>query len=102
MAWYKNTTGGTCSTIWAPLSDENLEETFVNMKSNAEAKFQPWEKSEPNGGKDENFVRISVSRRTLHDVSHKRLSCSSCLLSSSLLLQLDGLCEHSLIGDSLS
>ena len=101
VAWHKNTTGGVCSDIWTPFSDEQSEGVFLNMNNNAEAKFQPWDKSRPNGGEDENFVRISVSRGALNDVSHKKLSCSSCLLSSSLLLQLDGLCEDSLIGNIL-
>ena len=99
VTWYKNTTGGTCSKIWTPLTDENSEGTFLNMNSNAEAKFQPWDKSEPNGGKDENFVWIDLATATLQDVPHNKLSCSSCLISSSLLLQLDGLCIHSMIGN---
>ena len=99
VTWYKNTTGGTCSSMWAPVTDENSEGIYLNMNSNAVEEFLPWDASEPNGGKDENFVRISVSKGGLLDASHYKISCSSCLLSSSLLLQLDGLCEHSMIGN---
>ena len=68
------------------------------MNNNVEEEFQPWEEAEPNGGKDENFAMISVMRGVLHDVAHNKLSCSACRISSSLLLQLDGLCEDSIIG----
>ena len=49
-------------------------------------------------GRDENFVEIDVSRKALNDSFSHRLSCSSCLISSSLTLQLDGRCKDSLIG----
>ena len=68
------------------------------MNNNAEAGFQIWDGVEPNGGEDENFVMIEVSRGVLLDVSPTKLICSSCQLSTSLLLQMDGLCEDSLIG----
>ena len=101
MAWHKKATGASCPWIWTPLSDQTLEGVFVNMNNNAEVKLQDqvWAKSEPNGGKDENFVIIDTPRGALIDVIQTKLSCSSCLLSSSLQLQLDGLCEDSLIGE---
>ena len=99
VAWYKNTTGGTCHDVWTPLSDENSEGTFLNMNNNVSAKFQPWNEGEPNGGKIENFAWFRVSTGMLDDVGYNRLACSSCLISKSLLLQLDGLCEDSLIGN---
>ena len=98
VAWHKNTAGGRCPNIWTPLSDQNSEGVFLNMNNNVEEEFQPWEEAEPNGGKDENFAMISVTRGVLHDVAHNKLSCSACRISSSLLLQLDGLCEDSIIG----
>ena len=60
-----------------------------------------WSKSEPNGGRDENFVVISVARKALVDVPEKTRGCSSCSISSSLLLKLDGLCKDSMIGKIL-
>ena len=101
VAWHRNTTGSDCPYIWTPLSDEQDEGIFLNMNNNVEAEFQIWDGVEPNGGEDENFVMIEVSRGVLLDVSPTKLICSSCLLSTSLLLQMDGLCEDSLIGDIL-
>ena len=69
------------------------------MNNNAEAELQVWVKAEPNGDRDENFVVIDVPRAALNDVAEDKLSCSSCLVSSSLLLQLHGLCKDSLIGN---
>ena len=98
VAWYKNITGGICSDIWTPFSDHQSEGVFLNMNNNTEAGPQVWVKAEPNGCRDENFVVIDLAREALNDVAQNKLSCSSCLLSSSMLLQLDGLCEDSLIG----
>ena len=99
VAWHKNTTGGICSDIWTPFSDHQSEGVFLNMNNNTEAEPQVWAKAEPNGCRDENFVVASVARGGLNDVARNKLSCSSCLVSSSLLLQLHGLCEDSLIGN---
>ena len=100
IVWYKNTTGDICSDIWTPFSDQLTEGLFLNMNNDAgEAELQVWGKAEPNGERDENFVVIDVPQAALNDVAGNKLSCSSCLLSSSLLLQLDGLCEGSLIGN---
>ena len=54
------------------------------------------------GGRDENFVVISVARKALVDVPEKTRGCSSCSVSSSLLLKLDGLCKDSMIGKILT
>ena len=97
---HRNTTRNICSYIWTPFSDQESEGLFLNMNNNeVEAELQVWDKAEPNGDRDENFVVIRVPQATLNDVAGNKLSCSSCRVSSSLLLQLDGLCEHSLIGN---
>ena len=70
------------------------------MNNNAaDEEPQVWGKTEPNGDRDENFVVINVDRAALNDVAGNKLCCSSCLLPSSLLLQLDGLCKDSLMGN---
>ena len=100
ITWHKNTTGGICSNIWTPFSDQQSEGVFLNMNNNAaEVELQVWDKDEPNGDRDENFVVINVDRVALNDVAGNKLSCSSCVVSSSLLLKLDGLCKGSLIGN---
>ena len=99
IAWHKNITGGACPNIWTPFSDRQSEGLFLNMNNNAEVEFLVWDKAEPNGGRDENFVVIDVAQVALDDVPQSWISCSSCLLSSSLLLKLDGLCEDSVIGN---
>ena len=100
MKWHVNTTGGACFYIWTPFSDEQSEGAFVNMNNNATTKIHPWSETEPNGGRDENFVVISIDRESLvFGVPEKTLSCSSCQISSLLLLKLGGLCKDSLIGN---
>ena len=98
LAWHKNITSDVCSYIWTPFSDEQSEGTFLNMNSLTEVQPQLWVKDEPNGGMDENFVAIDVAQGALIDAPPSFLSCSSCLITTSLLLQLDGRCRHSLIG----
>ena len=100
LAWHNATTGGRCPNIWTPFSDEQTEGTFLNMNNGSEAQLSFWYKDEPNGKKDENYVVIGVPQAVLFDVPPTWVSCSSCLVSSTLLLQLDGLCGHSLIGEA--
>ena len=99
ITWHNVTSGGTCSHIWTPFSDEHSEKSYVNMNSNVTTILDFWAKNEPNGDNDENFVQISLLAKGLNDAPSNLLSCSSCLISSSLLLQLDGRCRDSLIGD---
>ena len=95
-------TGGTCPYVWTPLSDKISEGFFLNMNDNSSdtVQYQMWEKGQPNGGENENYVAIAIQTAALQDVDeNSRLFCSTCSLSSSLLLRLDGLCEHSFIGN---
>ena len=98
MTWYNATTGGNCPFVWTPLSDQNSEGVFLNLNDNFTAPYMLWDKKVPNGGKDENSVDIRVSTAALNDVDANEKLCSTCSLSSSLLLQLDGVCEDSFIG----
>ena len=101
-AWYYQITEGKCQSIWTPFSDENQEGVFRNsfVADMIEAKFLPWENAQPNGGVDENFVRILYPNGLYLDTSAAMPGvCSSCLLARSLLLRLDGLCEESYIGN---
>ena len=68
------------------------------MSNNTEADPKFWDKDEPNGGKDENFVEIDVAEKALNDVGDTRRICTSCQIPTSLLLRLDGRCTESLIG----
>ena len=99
IAWHKNTSGGACSNVWTPFSDQQSEGSFLNMNNNATVEFQFWDKTEPNGGRVENYAVIDIPRAALDDVPRSWISCSSCLLSSSMLLKLDGLCKDSVIGN---
>ena len=99
IRWHNITSGGICPNIWTPFSDEHSEKSYVNMNNNSTTTLDFWAKNEPNGDKDENFVQISRLSKGLNDAPSNLLSCSTCLISSSLLLQLDGRCRDSLIGD---
>ena len=98
VTWHNDTTGGTCSHVWTPLSDQSSEGVFLNMNDNSTAPYMFWGKEEPNGGKHENYVQIKVRTASLIDDNENGLCCSTCALSSSLLLRLDGVCEDSFIG----
>ena len=100
-SWYLNKTGGLCHSLWAPFSDEKIEGTFLNTNDGTEARYLPWDDSQPNGESNENYVRIIQETSLLRDVTWDQPYCSSCLLDKSLLLRLDGLCEDSYIGDLL-
>ena len=99
VTWHRKTTGDSCPTVWTPLSDQNSEGVFLNMNNNSEEPFQKWGKAEPNGGKSENNVKINLKTAAMYDVDEKSFACSTCSLSTSLLLQLDGVCEDSFIGN---
>ena len=102
IEWHANTTGGTCVDIWTPFSDKQSEGVFINNNNNNNnnnvTDIDFWSESEPNGGRDENFVVISVARRALVDVPEKTRGCSCCSIQSSMLLKLDGVCKDSMIG----
>ena len=97
VAWHKTVTGGSCSYIWTPFSDKLSEGHFLNMNNN-KTSLQIWDRSQPNGGRDENFVVINVNSAAMVDVAQTTLGCSSCLVSTMLLLKLNGLCKDSLMG----
>ena len=98
-AWYSNITGGACSSVWTPFSDEKNEGNFVNMNNGLEANLF-WTKTQPNGGRDQNYVVMSSLSHLYTDVQQQAFAvCTSCLLDKSLLLRLDGLCKDSNIGD---
>ena len=63
------------------------------MNNNSEEPYQKWGKAEPNGAKSENYVKINLKTAAMYDVDEKSFACSTCSLSTSLLLQLDGVCE---------
>ena len=99
VAWHNFTTQGVCYKIWAPFSDADSEGLFRNVNNNNTAPHNFWDEDEPNGGKEENFVKILVPKAVLYDAPGNSLGCGSYHISSSLLLQLDGRCKESLIGD---
>ena len=90
--------GGVCPYIWTPFSDEQSEGYFINVNNDTETTFQLWVKVELNGDADENFLEIVVAEKALNDAPETSGNCGSCIISSSLLLKLDGRCRDSLIG----
>ena len=97
--WHTKATGGGCTWIWTPLKKLDSEGLFLNMNDNTETKIQNWARGQPNGGRNEKFVNIVVSQMAFADGEAEEKTCSSCRISVMLLLQLDGRCEHSLIGN---
>ena len=63
------------------------------MNNNSEEQYHNWGKTEPNGDKSENYVKINLKTAVMYDAGEKSLACSTCSLSTSLLLQLDGVCD---------
>ena len=98
--WHVETIGGACSYIWTPLTKMESG-SFFDVNNNTEITIQNWARGQPNGGKYEKFVLINVAQRALTDSEAEWSSCSSCRISNTLLLQLDGRCEQSVIGRKL-
>ena len=94
--WYKNTVGP-FDKVWVPFSDERQEGVFLNMNDQTEAVFLPWDISQPNGGIDQNYVSFQANLHYRDNPADREGIWSSCLLDSSLLLRLDGLCDSSYI-----
>ena len=101
--WYFNFTRGFCFNIWTPFSDKKEKGVFVNMFDNSKANFLPWDISEPTNGTNEIYVTISYpSGRNRHSTAKPESAvCSSCLLDRSLMLQMDGHCEDTFMGDQI-
>lgn len=73
------------------------------MNDETKATFLPWDDSEPNGGLDENHVRVGYPSILYKDLAAGWPGvCSSCLLDRSMFLRLDGRCDDSYIGDSIN
>ena len=99
--WFESISAGSCSFLWTPYSDEKSEGDFVNMNDNAEATYLPWGPSQPNGGREENFVRMTYNPDDIQYIDSANFvkgTCSSCQLNTTLLLRLAGLCNDSFIG----
>ena len=99
VAWHTKITGGTCSYIWTPLTKMESEWSFFDVNNNTKITIQNWARGQPNGGKYEKFVLINVAQKALTDSEADWSSCSSCRISNMLLLQMDGLCTDSFIGN---
>ena len=99
VTWHMEITGVGCPYIWTPLIKLKSEGLMLDMNNNFETTVQNWARGQPNGGTYENFVQIKVAQKALADSPQDFPSCSSCRISNMLLLQLDGGCEHSLIGN---
>ena len=95
--WYTNTVGA-FDKIWVPFSDDKQEGVFLNLNDQTEAVFLPWGISQPNGGSGQNYVSFSHNLDYRDNPADREGIWSSCLLDSSLLLRLDGLCDNSYIG----
>ena len=57
--WFESKSAGSCSFLWTPYSDESVEGDFVSLNDNTRATYLPWGPSQPNGGREENFVRMA-------------------------------------------
>ena len=102
LAWHQNITRNACPYVWTPLSDKISEGVFLNMNNNLTVQYQIWDKTQPNGGKNENYAIMDVQTAALLDADESRLFCGACSISSSLVLRLEGVCEGSFIGNLLS
>ena len=59
--WFQRKTDGSCTWLWTPYSDEEKEGVFLNLNSQEQASFLPWKQNQPNGGREENFVKIDMN-----------------------------------------
>ena len=59
--WFQRRTNGSCSWLWTPYSDQEEEGVFLNMNNQEQASLLPWNQNQPNGGREENFAKISLN-----------------------------------------
>ena len=94
-------TNSQCENIWVPFTDEKDEGVFLNMNDDSQTELLFWDNAQPNGLDYQNYVALSSPRYLYNDVTGWEAgSCTSCLLDRSMLLQLDGLCDESDIGEA--
>ena len=67
--------------------------------TNKLASYLPWEVSNPNGFKDENFVLLSISSKGYIDnVRTKKASCTACDIGIMTEFYLIGVCKETYFG----
>ena len=92
-----------CENIWTPLTDEEKEGVYRNAMTKNVASYLPWEVSNPNGFKDENFVLLSMSSKGYIDnVKTKKATCTACDIGIRTEFYLKGVCQETYFGEHRS
>ena len=87
-----------CKYYWTHFTDEYEEDCFVDETSNKSRKYISntinWSRSEPNGGRRENYIVIRP-QKTFDDMDWEKEVCVSCEVEKSTKFSLRGVCNNS-------
>ena len=88
-----------CTGVWLPLSDDEQEGVWRNTNTGQKETFLPWALKQPNGGRAQNSVALSLEDLTYNDLTATYKFCASCTLNTNTTFRLQGLCPQSYLGD---
>ena len=93
VSWV-DTKGASCSSIWTPFSDHEVEGTFVSIENGEEPSDIAWRPGQPSGGSTENSLRIDTKSKQLEDAREVDGDCFVCKIKRSFTARLRGGCKE--------
>ena len=87
-----------CTQVWTPINDEEVEGEFKSSVTGNVVTYQPWLEGMPNGGETQNHVAINMEFKMLQDNHKSELRCSACEINKALKLTLIGVCKDTYFG----
>ena len=88
-----------CKGVWLPLSDEENEGVWIDTNTGQIETYLPWAPRQPNGGRAQNSAALSLDVLSYNDITKTDEFCASCILDTSTMFRLQGLCPKSYLGD---
>ena len=93
VSWVE-TKKASCSSIWTPFSDQEVEGTFVSIENGEEPSDIAWRPGQPSGGSTENSLRIDTKSKLLEDAREVDGDCFVCKIKRSFTARLRGGCKE--------
>ena len=87
-----------CSFVWTPLVDDEIDGEFNSVVTGKPAKYLPWNEDQPSGGDEENNVAVLVENELYFDRDKSSHFCTACDVKKTTVFSLIGVCEDSHLG----
>merc|ERR550517_511091 len=87
---------GGCSSYWLPFSDQDTEESWMDLNTGLPIDYSNWASGQPNGRRTQNCAVVSSSNDKWGDDSctaEEDKTCAICARSFQPILRLRGLCS---------